>query len=131
MTEYLLDSHIWFWYLVGSERLPSGLRCAIDAAPGRCWLSPISVWEIGMLAVRGRIEVRGDFRVWVERALELFPVKNAPVNGEVALASLELELPHRDPADHFLAATALVYDLTLMTVDRRLTQADWLRTKSS
>jgi PIN domain nuclease of toxin-antitoxin system len=39
-------------------------------------------------------------------------------------------LPHRDPADHFLAATTLVYDLTLITVDGRLTQATWLPTRS-
>jgi PIN domain nuclease of toxin-antitoxin system len=30
---------------------------------------------------------------------------------------------HRDPVDRFLAATALVYDLTLVTADRRLVQS--------
>jgi len=52
------------------------------------------------------------------------------MNQEVALTSLELALPHRDPTDHFLAATALVYDLTLMTVDGHLCEADWLSTRS-
>ena len=131
MTDYLLDSHIWFWYLVGSERLPNGLRRTIDGASVRCRLSPISVWEIGLLVVRGRIHIQGDYRVWVAEALERFPVRDAPMNREVALTSREIELPHRDPADHFLAATALVYDLTLLTVDRHLRQADWLSTKSN
>ena len=130
MRGFLLDSHIWFWYLAGSERLPKGLRRAIDGAQDRCWLSPVSVWEIGMLAVRGRIHLQGDFRAWVQRALELFPVKDAPVNREVALTSLEVKLPHLDPADHFLAATALVYDLTLLTVDGRLSKVRWLATRS-
>jgi PIN domain nuclease of toxin-antitoxin system len=31
-----------------------------------------------------------------------------------------LGLEHRNPADRFLAATALVYDLTLVTADERL-----------
>ncbi len=130
MTDYLLDSHIWFWHLMGSDRLPQGLRDEIDVAPKHCHLSPISLWEIGMLVSRGRLRVEGPYRDWLEKAHGAFPVKIAPLNQEVALTSLELDLPHRDPADHFLAATALVYDLTLMTVDRHLREADWLSTKS-
>ncbi len=34
--------------------------------------------------------------------------------------SRAIELPHPDPADRFLAATALVYGLTLVTADTRL-----------
>ena len=130
MTGFLLDSHIWFWYLTGSERLPAGLCKKIDTHRDQCWLSPISVWEIGLLAARGRIAIDGDFHAWASRATELFPLKDAKLNREVALTVHESALPHRDPADHFLAATALVYDLTLMTVDRRLTKAKWLPTLS-
>ncbi len=129
--EFLLDTHIWFWYLVGSDRLPDGLRQELDGASPACWLSPISVWELGMLAARGRICLRLNLRLWVQQAYEQFPIKEAPMNQEVALTSQEITLPHKDPADHFLAATTLVYELTLMTVDRRLTQADWLPTQSA
>jgi PIN domain nuclease of toxin-antitoxin system len=31
-----------------------------------------------------------------------------------------VNLPHQDPADRFLAATAFVYDLMLVTADERL-----------
>jgi PIN domain nuclease of toxin-antitoxin system len=31
-----------------------------------------------------------------------------------------LKLPHRDPADHFLVATAKIFDLTLVTADTHL-----------
>lgn len=130
MTAFLLDTHIWFWYLVGSERLPVGLRQELDRSMETCWLSPISIWELGMLAARGRIRLDTSLRPWVARASVQFPLKEAPLNHEVALISHEITLPHRDPADHFLAATALVYDLTLMTVDGHLTQAAWLPTRS-
>ncbi|MBI3962978.1 MAG: type II toxin-antitoxin system VapC family toxin [Deinococcus sp.] len=130
MKGFLLDTHIWFWYLVGSERLPRGLRRDIDAAQSGCWLSPISVWELGMLTRRGRIRLNSPFRDWVSAAHERFPVREAPLNLEVAVTSLEIRLPHRDPADHFLAATALVFELTLMTIDRHLTQVKGLSTRS-
>ena len=48
------------------------------------------------------------------------PLREAPLNHEVAIQSRSLDLPHQDPADPFLAATAIVYDLTLVTADDRL-----------
>ena len=130
MSGFLLDTHIWYWYLLGSNQLPDRVQETIEASPELCRLSPISVWELGMLAARGRLRLEGELRSWLGRAFEAFPLREAALNREVALRSLELRL-HRDPADRFLAATALVYDLTLLTVDRRLTGADWLRTQGS
>jgi PIN domain nuclease of toxin-antitoxin system len=127
---FLLDTHIWFWYLTGSERLPKSLVGAIDAAAGEVWLSPVSVWELGLLADRGRIRLAGGPRSWTEEAQRRFPVRDATLNREVAVVSLEINFPHRDPADRFLAASALVYGLTLVTIDDRLTKATWLPTRS-
>ena len=124
----LLDTHVWFWYLTGSDRLAPRIRELLDNSSGSIWISPISVWELSMLAENKRVEIFGGFRKWVEMALERFPLKEAPLNREVALKSREIGLPHRDPADRFLAATALVYDLVLVTVDGRLTDHRWLRT---
>ena len=127
---FLLDTHIWFWYLTGSERLPKSLVGAIDAASGEVWLSPVSVWELGLLVDRGRIRLAGGPRGWTEEAQRRFPVRDATLNREVAVVSLEINFPHRDPADRFLAASALVYGLTLVTIDDRLTKATWLPTRS-
>jgi PIN domain nuclease of toxin-antitoxin system len=38
----------------------------------------------------------------------------------VAIETRRLVLPHRDPADRFLAATANVFGLTLVTADATL-----------
>jgi len=127
---FLLDTHARFWYLTGSERLPRTLVRAIDSAPGQVWLSPISVWELGMLDERGRVRLHGGLRSWAEDAQLRFPVRDAAITREVATVCLEVDLPHRDPADRLLAATALVYDLTLLTVDDRLVKAPWLPTRS-
>lgn len=128
---YLLDTHVWFWYLTASSRLPSGLRAALDAAPGERWLSPISIWELGLLEEGGRVRLVGGLRSWVQEALRRLPLREAELTREAAILSHELDLGHRDPADRFLAATALVHDLTLVTVDERLSGAGWLRTRAS
>ena len=62
-------------------------------------------------------------RAWVREALERAPLEEAVLNHEVAFRSREVALPHEDPADRFLVATALVYDLTLVTADVRLIES--------
>jgi PIN domain nuclease of toxin-antitoxin system len=47
-------------------------------------------------------------------------MREAPLNHEIVLAAHELPLTHQDPADRFLAATAEVLGLTLVTADERL-----------
>ncbi len=82
------------------------------------WLSPISVWEALLLYGRGRIVIEGDLDSWLARATAC--LREAPLTHEIVLAAHQLLLPHPDPADHFLAATAQVLGLTLITADQRL-----------
>ena len=59
-----------------------------------------------------------DRRSWVRRPTA--PFREAPLTHEIALVSRRLPLPQHDPVDRFLAATALVLDLTLVTADASL-----------
>jgi PIN domain nuclease of toxin-antitoxin system len=52
--------------------------------------------------------------------MEDLQLAEAPLTVEVALAISAINFPHCDPADHFLAATAKVFNLTLITADERL-----------
>jgi hypothetical protein len=52
------------------------------------------------------------------------------LNHDIALLSRQIELPHQDPADRFIAASAIFYELTLATVDQNLVSCSWLPTMS-
>ena len=92
------------------------------------WLSPISAWEAALLAERGRIEVTGQPVEWVRGALRTLPLRDAPLTREVALVSRSVEVPHHDRADRFIAASAVVHELTLATADERLLRSRQYRT---
>lgn len=131
LTEYLLDTHIWLWHLGRSDRLPAGLRHVINERGSACWLSPVSIWEAGLMLDGGRFGIDRPFDAWVRDALAALPLRDAPMTREVALAGRDVHLPHRDPADRFLAATAIVYGITLLTVDKRLTRTKGVPTRST
>ncbi len=58
-----------------------------------------------------------DLAVWLAQAVA--GTHESPFTHEIVFAALQLPL-HPDPADRFLAATAKVFDLTLVTADERL-----------
>ena len=116
----LLDTHIWLWGLLDPSRLGRRTAAALDDPDNELWLSPISIWETLMLAERRRVVLQPDPERWVRACLERLPLREAPLNAEVAMASRALRIPSDDPADRFLAATARVYELTLVTADSRL-----------
>jgi PIN domain nuclease of toxin-antitoxin system len=94
------------------------------------WLSPISVWECLILAGKGRLAIEQDPGEWVEEALRRAPMKEAALTHEIALDSRRVDLPHQDPADRLLAATARVMGLRLLTADERLLKAESVPTLS-
>lgn len=120
----LLDTHIWLWALLEPERLTPAVRTALESADNELWLSPISVWEALVLAERGRLAPSAPAAEWIEQMVRAIPRREAPLTHDIAVASRRLSLSHQDPADRFLAATATVLGLTLVTADERLLQSE-------
>jgi PIN domain nuclease of toxin-antitoxin system len=119
-VRYLLDTHVWLWSLAVPDKLSRRVRKLLTQTKHEGWLSPISVWEVLVLAERGRVRLDDEPRRWIREALARTPLNEAPLGHEVALRSREVALPHDDPADRFLVATALVYELTFVTADERI-----------
>ena len=122
----LLDTHIWLWSLREPQRLSRRIARELDDPANELWLSPVSTWEALLLYAKRRIEVPGDLAEWLVLATQ--NLREAPLTHEIALAAHLLPLPHLDPADRFLAATAQVLDLTLVTADVRLLGLGEIRT---
>jgi len=113
----LLDTHIWVWSKLDPNRLGKRVSKELSTVSNDLWLSPVSVWEALTLMQKGRVRVESPF-TWVERAAE--QMREAPLTHEIVRLGLAMALPHADPADRFLAATAKVLKLTLVTADQKL-----------
>ncbi|MGH9711776.1 MAG: type II toxin-antitoxin system VapC family toxin [Candidatus Acidiferrales bacterium] len=127
----LLDTHIWIWSQLEVERLAERVLRELNDEANELWISPISIWELILLVRKGRVVLQMEPYEWIEETLKSGPLREAPLTKEVVLATREVQLPHRDPADHFLAASSKVFGLTLVTADARLLAAKGLSTMAN
>jgi PIN domain nuclease of toxin-antitoxin system len=91
---------------------------ALEDEANECWLSPVSVWELILLVEKRRLALDRDVGEWATQAASM--LKEAPLTFEMVLEAARFNLPHDDPADRLLVATARVLGLTLVTADARL-----------
>lgn len=117
----LLDTHVLLWLDRDDAQLGHQARKSIAQAWERCQVavSVISFWEADMLNRRGRIHLglpperwRAD---WLEAGL-----LELPLEGGIALQAVELDAFHADPADRFIAASAIWHSATLLTADQAI-----------
>jgi PIN domain nuclease of toxin-antitoxin system len=116
----LLDTHIWVWSVLEPGRLSARVARQLTNPENEIWLSAVSVWELRLLHDKGRMRLMPDAVTWINDNLTRLKIREAPLTFEVALAISSLNLPHNDPADGFIAATAKVFGLTLVTADEQL-----------
>ena len=116
----LLDTHIFLWSMLEPERLSKKVAAEFQKQENQLWFSPISSWEIMLLDKKGKVSLDPDPASWLREAFKRVAIKEARINHEIAIQSCLIKLPHQDPADRLLAATALIYGLTLVTADMRL-----------
>ena len=118
----LLDTHAAVWLLQGDPRLGSAARRALssgDAEPP--YVSDIVLLEISLLVDSGRVVPGVTPPAFLRRfAAEL---QVLPIDAEIAAAVPELPLPHADPFDRVIVATAMRHRLRLVTRDRAIRES--------
>ncbi len=109
---------------MAGDPMSSVSRAAIREARARnagVFISPITAWEIGTLAAKGKIQLTLSPEVWFEALVALPGVRLAPLTPKILLASAALPgTPPSDPADRIIAATARTYGHIVITRDRKL-----------
>lgn len=120
----LIDTHVWLWYLDGvAERMsPEAVDLLRRSAKGEGLLvSDISVWELGMKAAKGQLELSPSPAGWVAAASRRPGFGFLPLDRSILLASTSLPGEvHGDPADRILMASASLTGYPLVTADFRI-----------
>ena len=86
------------------------------------YVSPISEWEISLKWKQGGIDLPVEPRMLMHELMSAYSLALIPLSEEVMFKATELPEIHRDPADRFIIATALLGNMVVVTTDRRFPQ---------
>jgi len=117
------DTHVLIWAVEGSDRLGPSAMEAIEeaAASGSLVVSAITLWEVSMLADKGRIAFPSGVRRWIDTLLSSRGIRLLPLEPAIAVdAGCLPGIIHGDPADRLIIATARFLSCPLLTADGRI-----------
>ena len=110
MQRVLVDTCALIWLATGDAKLSRSARETVQDAELLCF-SSISIWEIARKVKKGELEIP----VTPGR----FAMKELPLDHAIMLHASALPEIHKDPADRFIIATALLNGCVVVTGDRR------------
>ena len=117
----LLDTHALIWLDTADRRLGKKTRALVERewALNQVAVSAITFWEAGMLAERRKIRLAAPVAEWRTRWVDAGLIE-LPLDGTVLVRSLDLGSLSADPADRFIAATALAVHAVLVSADEKI-----------
>lgn len=117
----LLDTHAAIWITTNNEALGRQSRALAEhaLAEKKLVVSAIGFWEIALLVAKRRFAIWKSANILRDELLGSGVIE-LPLTGDIAILAVELQNLHGDPADRFIAATAIAHDATLVTADQRL-----------
>jgi PIN domain nuclease of toxin-antitoxin system len=114
----VVDTHAVIWLTQEQELVSTKARAALaeERLRGRLAIADITLREIALLMVRGRVAVKSPLDVYLRFVESLYIV--LPITGVIAERSTQFSgLFPKDPADRLIGATAVVHGARLVTQD--------------
>lgn len=119
-TPVCLDSCVLLWLADHPNQLSKTAKSVIDDTSVRLVCSAISAWEIALKQHKGRLQLPCPAPEWWSALITAHGIEVLPINEKIAMQSVYEALPHPDPADRMIVATARAAGARLLTSDQSL-----------
>lgn len=116
----VVDTHVLIHDALEPRRLSAKARRALEGDHGPLAISDISLWEIGMLIAKGRVDPGVDAAQFLEDIVDARSLRVLAITPRIAVLAQSDSFLQGDPADRIIAATALAHRAVLLTADRAL-----------
>ena len=113
----LLDTHTLLWFLADDRKLSPAAKAVLTDPRSERLLLPISLLEIALKVRLGKLSLSAPFGVLFPAQLSLNRIALLRMEARHIEPLTSLPLHHRGPFDRLIAATALVENVTLLSVD--------------
>lgn len=117
MISYLLDTHIFLWWIADDPRLPPSTRQIISDPRNTLYFSAASAWEMAIKAQIGKLTLESAPDAFLSTHLNRNHVETMEVRISHAVRVFRLPMHHRDPFDRLLIAQSQVEGIPILTGD--------------
>ena len=114
---YLLDTHVFIWFINGQASLPKEVRNKIKNLKNSCYISIASIWEIAIKIKLKKLNIAASFSQ-IQHFMTVNQIEVLPITFEHIEVLHQLELHHRDPFDRIIIAQCMSEELTIFTKDQ-------------
>ena len=121
MLNLLLDTCALIWLAAGSSHLSQNAVKRINSA-FVVYVSPVSLWEIARKVAKGTLSLPLEPQEWFARVKEKHNLTMLPLSEAVMFKAAALPEIHKDPADRFIVASAMINSLSIVTSDHIMPQ---------
>lgn len=115
----LLDTHVFLWLIADDARLSETARKAFLDSGNQVYLSPASLWEIGVKMSLGRLSLREGWLRVVEEQMKSNSIHWLPIETVHCERVSRLPFHHRDPFDRMLISQAVTEEMCILSSDGR------------
>ncbi len=117
---FLLDTHTLLWWLFEAERLSDHSMAVIADGSIDIYVSAVSAMEIATKHRSGKLPGAAPLAGKFTEVTKLEGFNQLPVTSEHADFAGLIESSHSDPWDRLLAAQSHIEQLTLVSIDSKM-----------
>lgn len=114
--KYLIDTHVFLWFVDNSPLLSRSARTLIEDKNTEIFISIVSLWEISIKTSIKKLHIKGTFES-VADDLKDNLIEILPINFAHTVENNSLPFHHRDPFDRIIIAQAIVENIDFISAD--------------
>ncbi len=116
MTNLLLDTHTFMWFVNGDPMLGNAAKNSIENIDNKNFVSVVTLWEIAIKINIGKLSLSKPYHT-IEQQIKDNYIELLPITFDHTLKFVTLPLYHRDPFYRLIIAQAMADNMTVITKD--------------
>ncbi len=115
---YLLDTCGLLAIQNGGNEFSEKVRILLEAPGSEVGVSVISAFEIGQKLATGKLSIPCELARWFPAVLLQHTLNELALTSSICIAAAALPPIHKDPFDRLIIASALAYQIPIITSDK-------------
>jgi len=114
--QYLIDTHVFLWFVSNSKELSQTAKSLIEDETNEIFISIASLWEISIKTALGKLTINGKYASVIDDLTDN-SIEILPINFARTVQQNNLPFHHKDPFDRIIISQAIVENMNFISAD--------------